>query len=599
MTSRPTFFSQLKRRNVLRAAVLYAGAVWAISQGISQLTPALGLPDYATRWFLIAAAIGFPFWVVCAWFYEFTPHGFRRESEVAEDAPLHHSNARRLDFSIIAVLALAVVLLASGYFVQRHGPATLANVPAAASKAVRFDPPRNSLVVLPFANLSGDPKQQYFSDGITEELTDALGQNPGLQVIAWETAARFRNHETEPVAVGRQLNVANILNGSIEREADQVRVTAELVDARSGLQLWSAHYDARFADILKVQDQVSAAIASALKVKFAQADLPAGGTTNPAAHDLVLKGRALMDHFTASSLAGARQYFEQALALDPDYADAHALLSRALLDLTGRSALPLETTLPTIRAEAEKAIKLDPHSADAWLALGNAMVESDPPDLIKARADYQRALAIDPSNAAAHSDLGTLLPLTQALQEDTKAIQIDPANETTLNNLAVNAQDLDDWAQEIQTTEALMKLDPAVVDSAFYLAFAHQQLRQYDQMVAAFDLVKPATPVDQEQVDAGRLTYQALRNRALRPKAIAALKALDDHHSSNQDVAGNLMQLYLALGKVQPALQLLERSCPADPVGCNDLAVSPIYRALHGNPRFDALAKKYTTVTMQ
>ncbi|TAM92926.1 MAG: hypothetical protein EPN40_13870 [Rhodanobacteraceae bacterium] len=603
MADRPPFFAELKRRNVVRAAVLYAGAVWALAQGISQLSGPFGLADWVTRWFVIVCAIGFPFWIAFAWYYEITPHGIKRESDVTPGESIMHSTARKLDLAIIGVLIVAVVLLASGYFIRRNAPAmkVAPTAPAEATTAAApaaFAPPGDSLVVLPFTNLNGDPKQQYFSDGITEELTDALSQIPELRVIAWETASKLRDSVQSTHAIGQSLNVANLLHGSIERDGDQVRITAELVDTRTGLQLWSQHYDDAFADIFKVQDQVSEAIAGALKVKFAQVDLPQGGTTRPEAHDLVLRGRELERSGNAASLAAARKDFEKAIALDPEYADAHALLSRTLLRMTENANLLLGPTLPGIRAEAEKALGLDPRNADAWVALGNADSNAAPPDFAKARVDYRRALALDPSNAAAHTDYGTVLPLKQALAEDREAALLDPADETAWNNLSVDAQDLGDWAQMVQASESLIKLDPKAVDSTFALAYAYQQLHQYDRMVAAFDLVKPSTPLDQEQIDTGRLTYRAIGDPALRPQALAALEALA-LHQSNQDVASNLWQMYLALGDTAPALKLLENSCPAYPIGCNDLAVNPMYTALRADPRFQKLVKKYNTMTVQ
>ncbi|MGH8111335.1 MAG: tetratricopeptide repeat protein, partial [Rhodanobacteraceae bacterium] len=587
VSARPSFRDELRRRNVLRPAALYAGAVWALSQGISQLSPALGLPDDATRWFLIACVVGFPFWIAFAWYFAITPEGIKRESEVAADATATHSIARKFDFAIIGVLALAVVLLGSGYFVRRHAP-------AGEAAAGPFNPPADSLVVLPFKNLSGDPKQQYFSDGITEELTDALGQNPALRVIAWATAATLRDLALAPNAVGRRLDVANILNGSILRAGDDVRITAELVDARNGVQLWSHHYDGSFANVFKMQDQVSASIADALKVKFAKTDLPEVGTRNAQAHELVLKGRALVGRRNAADVEAARKDFEQAIALDPNYAEAHANLASALIALTGLTELSLEKTLPKIRAEAQKAVALDPRSSHVWVALATALESSSPPALTAARTAFRKALALDPSNAAAHMDYGTMLPLEQGVQQEILATQLDPANETAWNNLGAMAEDLSDWAQVIQASQALIKLDPADVDSAFGLALAYQHLHQRDKMVAAFDLVKPATPLDQQQVDAGRLTYRALGDPALRPQAVAALQALASH-ASNPDVAANLTQLNLALGEDAAALSLLGDSCAAMPLGSSDLGFNPIYRPLHASPVFRALAKKYTT----
>ena len=602
VAERPSFFAELKRRNVLRASVLYIGAVWALSQGLSQLSPALNLQTDVTRWFLGACAILFPFWVAFAWLYEFTPQGIRRESEVAPGDSIAHTTARKLDFAIIGVLAIAVLLLAWRLMVVDHRAPAVSRVAAAATplKATpaAFNPPKDTLVVLPFKNLSGDKSQQYFSDGITQELTGALGQNLSLRVIAWETASTLRDPALTARAVGEKLDVANILHGSIAREGDAVRISVELVSAVTGYELWSQHYDDTFSNIFAVQDKVSQAIAQALQVKFAQADLPAGGTTKPEAHDLVLKGRALLDKFDAASLETARKDFEAAIALDPNYADAHALLSRALGDLTQRSNLPLKATLPQIRAEAEKALALDRDNADAWVMLGVADLESDPPDRAKAKAEFQKVLALDPSNLSAHVDYGLLLPLKPGLAELQQATRLDPDSATAWNNLATIYQDLGDWAQMVTSVQALIRLNPASVDGAIYLAYAYQQLRQYDKMVAAFDRVKPATPVDREQVTTGRLVYRAVADAALRPQALAALQALS-RHQSNPDVALNLMTMYASLGEHAALLQSLEAFCPAVPVACYDLAINPAYTALRADPRFQKLVQRYNTVTVQ
>lgn len=406
----------------------------------------------------MACAILFPFWLAFAWLYEFTPQGIKRESEVAPGESIAHTTARKLDFAIIGVLAIAVLLLAWRLLVVDHRAPAVARVAAAATppKATpaAFNPAKDTLVVLPFKNLSGDPKQQYFSDGITQELTGALGQNPALRVIAWETASTLRDSALTARAVGEKLDVANILHGSIAREGDEVRISVELVSAVTGYELWSQHYDDSFANIFAVQDKVSQAIAQALQVKFAQAELPQGGTSNPQAHDLVLKGRALMDKLDAASIAAARKAFEQAIALDPNYADAHALLSRALLGLTQLSDLSLPATLPQIRAEAEKALALDPNNADAWVMLGSADTSSDPPDRAKATAEYRKALALDPSNVAAHIDYGLQLPLKQQVAQTQEATRLDPDNAAAWNNLATNDQDLGDWAQSVTAAQA-------------------------------------------------------------------------------------------------------------------------------------------------
>ena len=593
MAVRPSFFAELKRRNVLRAGVLYAGAAWALSQGIAQLGPLFDAPNWAMRAFVIACVIGFPFWIAFAWFYEFTPQGIRRESEVAPNASMTHSTARKLDFAIIGVLIVAVVLLASGYFVRRNAPAaTLAA--AAASSAKPFNPPAGTLAVLPFTNLNGDPKQQYFSDGITEELTNALGQNAALTVIAWDTASKYRDSHESPHAVGAALNVANLLHGSIERENGAVRVIAELVDTRTGKQLWSDHYDDSAAKVFQVQDKISAAIAAALKVKFAA--LSPAPTVNPKAHDLVLQARALIKTArTAAPIEQARALLEQAIALDPGYADAHAKLAGAWLDLTQYSTLTLKDALPKARAEANQALALDPRNVTALLVLGND--DGAEHKIAQARAKFERALALDPSDADAHISYGNALPTKQALAQNLEAVQLDPGNAGAQNNLAVNYLDLGEYVQTLPPALALMKLAPHSADSALGLALTYSLLHRPEDAVKAFDLAQPDTPLAKALVAAGRLTYQSVLDPKLHAQALAAVDALRKRSDLDPLSMADVIQLYLALGRNDTVLELLPKICAAMPVGCVNLSVNPALLPLRGQPAFQALVKKYDTAS--
>ena len=585
------FYAKLNRRKVPRAALLYIGAVWAFGQGLSQFSPALGLPDLATRWFLITACIGFPFWIALAWFFEFTPGGLKRETEIDPTDPIAHHPGSTVSLWVFAMMAVAIVLLMANQFVWRIGVQS-----GHAATYAAFAPPIDSLVVLPFANLVSDPKQQYFSDGITEELTSALGQNTALRVIAWDTASSYRDPRQTPSAIGKALNVANLLHGSIAREGDQVRITAELVDTVTGYQLWSAHYDRPFEDIFAVQDQVSQAIATALQVKFAQGDLSAGGTRNAQAHELVLKGRALRDREDATSLTAARAYFEQAIALDPNYADAHALLAHVDILLTYVSDFPLREALPKVRMEAHRALALDPHNEIALVALASA----DDSDLKfdQARNEFQQAVTLDPSDPHARMGHGLLIPLKASLAENQVAATLSPHNVFAQMNLATSDLDMRDFGRSLIPAQAAIRLNPANVDAAFLLAFAYQHLHRGDAAIKAFDLVQPSTPKDQELIDAGRLAYQARADPGLRQQALAALNRLRIA-KTNPDVQVNLVTLYLALDETETALELLDVACAANPLICNDAAINPLFDPLRGNPRFEELSKKYTTMTLE
>jgi TolB-like protein len=588
VAQRRNFIAELGRRHVWRAAVLYAGAVWALSQGIAQLTPALGLPGYATRWFLIAAAIGFPFWLVFAWYYEFTPQGFKRESQVTEDSPHRQAVARKLNSAIIGVLIVAVALLASGYFVKRDAPITAAVTPAP------FNPPADTLVVLPFTNLGGDPKQQYFSDGITEELTNALGQNTGLRVIAWDTASKFRDSKQSAADIGKQLDVANVLTGKILRQANEVRVIVELVNTQNGYQVWANHYDDSLSNIFQVQDKISASIADALKVKFAASQTTR--TVNPQAHDLVLQAIALMERaHTAAPLEQARTLLEQAVALDPNYAEAHAQLARAWFELTQYSTLPLKDAIPKSREEANKALALDPDNVSALIQLAN--LDSTEVELAKARAEYKRAIKLDPSNAGAHLDYGTVLPLKQALAETLEAVQLDPDDASAQNNLASFYLDLGQYVKALPHTEALLRLDPHSADSALVLALNYTLLHRNEDAAKAFDGVQPNTQLGKALVAAGKMAYQSVLAPSLRAQARAAVETLHKRPDLDPFSLADVIQLYLVLGENRAGLDLLPGMCVSIPVACNDLSINPVWLPLHGHAAFEALVKKYDTTS--
>jgi TolB-like protein/tetratricopeptide (TPR) repeat protein len=580
---RRSFYAELKRRNVLRGVVLYIGAVWALAQGVAQLTPALSLPDWATRAFLIACAIGFPFWVAFAWFYEFTPRGFKRDGTIAEDAPVRHSAARKLDFAIIGVLVVAVALLATGYLVRGNAPV---------SRTAAFNPPADSIVVLPFTNLSHDPHQQYFSDGITEELTGALGQDTGLAVIAWETASHYAGSKHTPTEIGRALNVAHILGGSIQREGDEVRVSAELVSTVNGRELWSAHYDDNFKDIFALQDRITKSISDTLQVRFG--GVRAAPTSNPQAHDLYLKGLAALSRFTETEALAAQNDFRQALKLDADYADAWVGLARSYVVLVEVSTLPVTEALPKIRAATEKALALDPRNAGALVQLGSAEFYGG--HIAQARATYKKALTLDPNNAAAHNDYSLELPLDQSLAQVREAVRLNPDSALFQQNLAYDYQYLGDWPGELAAAQAEARLSPHNLVGTFLLAFTYTQLKRGNEAVRVFDSIQPESGLDKQLVDAGRLTYKSLLQPALRSNALSALNKLHGAKLSPGSGYG-LLQFYLALGENLTAAQILPNFCAAAPAYCDDLAVNPIYAPLRDEPLFEKLSKQYSTIT--
>src|SRR5690606_34753702 len=238
--------AELRRRNVLRAGLLYLGALWALAQGVSELTPAMGLPEGATRWLMVAAAIGFPFWLAFAWFYEITPDGFRLERNVPEEESIRRQTGRRLDILIMAVLSVAVVLLLTDRLLARGGDA------AAAAAAAQPGSP-HSIAVLPLVNAGRHDDDDYFSDGLTEELISGLARVEDLRVIARGSAFEFKDSEAPRAEIANTLGVDHLLEGSVRRSGDRIRIMVELVRPGDNTSLWSQTYNRELRDIFAVQ----------------------------------------------------------------------------------------------------------------------------------------------------------------------------------------------------------------------------------------------------------------------------------------------------------------------------------------------------------
>lgn len=618
MPGKPGFFSELKRRHIWRVAIAYAVAGWLLVQIATQVLPVFHMPDWTPQLVVILVAIGFPFALVLAWAFEFTPGGIRRtepaDSPNARPVAGGHAAGHKFNTVVITLLIIAVALLGWRLLALRRPPAaavaTTPGAPApprssaappsidatrAASVApvpAAFHPPANSIMVLPFSNLGNDPKQAYFSDGVTQELTSALGQNTGLVVIAWNTASRYATSKQAPSEIGRALNVAHILAGSIQRDGQRIRVSAELIDTANGRQLWSAHYDDTLTNIFAVQDKISAAIADALQVKFA--GMRSAPTRSPEAHELYLKGLVALDRATAPDAQAAQDHFRQALKLDPDYADAWAGLAQTWVWLSLYSTLPLADAAPQTRAAADKALALDPDNVRALVAV--AGIDLTEGKTAEATAKFVRAIDLDPSNAAARQGYGLTLPPEQALIQFQEAVRLDPQYAMAQTTLSFGYLDQGDWARAVTAGQAWNKTAPRNLDAAFLLAFAFTQMNRGGDAIKAFDLVEPATALDRQLVDAGRMTYRALLEPGLRDQAVGLLERL---RKADMSPVGRveLVQLFLALGEKAPTRELLEAFCKGAPIGCRDLAINPIYAPLRGDPDFEKLVRRYAPAT--
>lgn len=398
-----TFFDELKRRNVFRVAIGYIVSSWILLQVADLVLENIGAPAWVIQTFMLLIALGFPVVVFFSWAYEVTPEGIKRESEVDRSQSISHVTGRKLDYSILAVLIITLGYFAYDKFVlsKNVDAALVVNTTQAESEpsepqAVPAQPDK-SIAVLPFVNMSGDPEQEYFSDGIAEELLNRLAQFPDLKVAARTSAFQFKGKNLDIADIGRQLNVAHVLEGSVRKGGSTLRITAQLIDSQTGFHLWSDTYDRDASDILKVQDEIAGAITNALQYKLG-ASAVASVTVrkvNPAAYDDYLQGRAFVARRWLENLDKAIAAFDRAIAKDPEYSAAYSgrAFAYSLRPLWGA---PVGNTLAIARDSAEQALLRDPGNAEAFMVRG--MVAAYSRNATAARADLDHAQTLAPGS---------------------------------------------------------------------------------------------------------------------------------------------------------------------------------------------------------
>jgi adenylate cyclase len=399
-----SLLSELKRRNVFRVAAAYLAGAWLLVEVSDTLFSIYGLPGTAARIVATLVAIGFPITLVLSWVYELTPEGLKLEKDIDRAGPVPRSDTRRLDRAIIVLLVLALGYLAVDKFVLE--PGRLAEIIEETAQQARSEVlvesyGDQSIAVLPFVNLSADPEQEYFSDGISEELLNLLAKIPELRVISRSSAFYYKGKDVKLADIARELDVAHILEGSVRKAGDRVRITAQLIEARSDTQLWSQNYDRTLDDIFAVQDEIAAAISNALKMEFAlvggkAAQPTAIKTASSAAYDAYLQGRELLLLVNQENLEGAVRQFERAVRLDDSYAPAHAQLAIGTMLLTSHVSSDRERAKRKAIRHLDRAQELEPNLAEAHV--GRAVLSNYANDSESAIAHARKALDSNSNN---------------------------------------------------------------------------------------------------------------------------------------------------------------------------------------------------------
>ncbi len=377
-----SLFQELRRRNVFKVGTAYLVLAWVVVQVTSAAVPALHLPEWINTAVFFFGAIGFPFALFFAWAFEITPDGLKKESEISAEESITAHTGRKLDFVIIAMLVLV-----AGYFIyESRFKSRVAEIEEVSEQAnqqasakTQAKPEGSSIAVLPFVNMSNDAANEYFSDGISEELLNVLAKIPNLHVTSRSSAFAFKGKDINISEVASKLGVMNVLEGSVRKSGHRIRITAQLIEAATDKHLWSESYDRELTDIFAVQDEISAAIVSSLKsklgleVKLEKRDM---SMVNLDAHSEYLKGRFFIENRNQEDTEKALTHFNKALAFSPDYAEAWMGKAWASLFLSelAYGSTPAEIAIKNARQAIHKALQLAPKLAESHAI--NGLIES-------------------------------------------------------------------------------------------------------------------------------------------------------------------------------------------------------------------------------
>ncbi|MEJ2534595.1 MAG: tetratricopeptide repeat protein [Gammaproteobacteria bacterium] len=451
-----SFIAELKRRNVVRVGIAYALIAWIVLQAADFVLEVIGAPGWVLQVFVLAAVIGMLAALIFAWVFELTPEGLKRESEIDRDRSVTRKTGKKLDTVIMAALVAAVIVLGWDNFFGAPSP-DRTEVPLRSETAEAVDPApgpatasgpdtsedsgRTSIAVLPFVNMSADAENEFFSDGVSEEILNVLARIPELKVAARTSAFAFKGTDAKVSEIARELGVNHVLEGSVRKAGDRVRVTAQLIQAGDGFHLWSETYDRQLDDIFAIQDEIAEQIASALRLTLAldgRGGQNLTGTSSLAAYEHYLRGMALWHERTADSLRAALDAFSAALTVDPGFAKAHAGLALTWSVYPGYITTAPEQAVELVMMHAGRALELDPENTDAMAAQANALATVG--RLEESAQLYERAIELSPSFATAYQWYGRVRlyqgEFDQAQQLMQRAYDLDPRSRIIIANLA-------------------------------------------------------------------------------------------------------------------------------------------------------------------
>src|SRR6266705_485414 len=577
-----TLLSELKRRNVYKVAVAYAVVGWVIAQIATQIFPFLEIPNWVVRLIIVLIAIGFPIALVIAWAFEATPEGIKR-TEVADAMPATATQKKHAWIYIVLIgAAISVALFFIGGYTARNKTA-----------AAPTELPAKSIAVLPFDNLSEEKGNAFFAEGVQDEILTRLAKVADLKVISRTSTQHFKSAPDNLPQIAKQLGVMNILEGSVQKANDQVRVNVQLINALTDAHLWAETYDRKLTDIFAVESDIAKTIADTLQAKLTGLEkraIAAQPTDDTEAHEFYLRGRYFWNKRTGPDLRRAIDYFKQAIGKDPNFALAYAGLADSYVLLSAYSAGSPQESLPSAKAAAKKAVELDDTLAEAHTSLGQILLFYDL-DFANSTKEFERAITLNPNYATAHHWYGSGPPLSlgefdRAIAELERARQLDPLSVIINADLGVGLYTARRYDEAIAQLRKTIEMDPRFYYAHWHLGIA---LELKGELRHALSEYKKAAELDDDPVVLGLIAH-AYGKLGERDKAVKLLAQLQELATHRYVPLGAFASVYMALGEKGKAIDYLERAYRDHAL--SGIKVDPMLDPLRGDPRFEALVAK-------
>ena len=582
MSEKPSFFSELKRRNVYKVAVAYAIVGWLSIQIATQVFPFLEIPSWVVRLVIAIVAIGFPIALVIAWAFEATPEGIKR-TEVADAMPSTTQQKKHAWIYIVVVgIAISVGLFLVGRYTGRSDVTTSA-----------FSQSEKSIAVLPFENENRDPDTDYLCDGIPENIINSLSEFPKLKVMSRNSVFHYKGKETDIPTVAKELKVQTLLTGQVRQRGDNLTVGVQLINGRDSTQVWGQQYNRKVADVFAVQEEIAKEVSEKLRLKLTGAEqeqLAKRPTENLKAFQYYMQGRAAAQRRTSADLLASVSYYEKALQEDGKYALAYAGLSDAYANLGYYGSIaPMEGRRKAEEA-ARKALELDDKLAEAHTALGQVCVAFAPSNFPMGDSELKHAIELNPNLAVARYNLGLSLirqgRLDEASTELTKARELDPLSSVIARAVVIPYYFKRDYVRAFELLQQANELGPPL--SATWEIGLYIRAGKLEQAFADIEKAKTTRKDDPLFVYSSGMAYAAAGKQA---EAREIIQELEKMGGAGLSTGHWIAKICATLNDKDGAFEWLERVWATGSIGVF-YKDEPVWDPIRDDSRFASFAEK-------